>query len=152
VVCYHAQSDEERFLLTKEVIERFKRVYTPVADGGEGLQPSYAHARDIAQIAQAVRINMGRDRIDLEVIERALEKHVLIALQRMDIDISQVHHSIRTFRIITGDSERAVEVLKLYGALTVALEKGAVLAGSEVWEGPYNANTQNKGRVSLHIP
>jgi len=98
---------------------------------GEGLQPSYAHARDIAQIAQAVRINMGRDRIDLEVIERALEKHVLIALQRMDIDISQVHHSIRTFRIITGDSERAVEVLKLYGALTVALEKGAVLADFE---------------------
>lgn len=115
----------------EEVIERFKRVYTPVADGGEGLQPSYAHARDIAQIAQAVRINMGRDRIDLEVIERALEKHVLIALQRMDIDISQVHHSIRTFRIITGDSERAVEVLKLYGALTVALEKGAVLADFE---------------------
>ncbi|WP_432703881.1 hypothetical protein ACRERI_00985 [Methanothermobacter thermautotrophicus] len=106
-------------------------VYTPVADGGEGLQPSYAHARDLAQIAQAVRINMGRERVDLEVIERALDKHVLIALQRMDIDISQVHHSIRTFRIITDDPDNAERVLRLYGALTVAREDGAVLADLE---------------------
>jgi len=115
----------------EEVVERIKMVYTPVADSGEGLQPSYAHARDLAQIAQAVRINMEKDRIDLEVIERALDKHVLIALQRMDIDISQVHHSVRTFRVVTPEPESAERVLKLYGALTVALEDGGVLVDFE---------------------
>ncbi|MGB9838554.1 ATP-binding protein [Methanothermobacter sp.] len=115
----------------EDVLERIKMVYTPVAGGGEGLQPSYAHARDLAQIAQAVRINMEKERIDLEVIERALDKHVLIALQRMDIDISQVHHSVRTFRVVTPEPESAEGVLKLYGALTVALEDGGVLADFE---------------------
>ena len=41
------------------------------------------HAKDIAQIAQAVRIlRKGEDRITLETMEDALQQHVLIALQR----------------------------------------------------------------------
>lgn len=65
-----------------EILERFALVYKPIAEGGEGLQPTFAHARDIAQIAQAVRIRKGEDRITLETMEDALQQHVLIALQR----------------------------------------------------------------------
>ncbi len=59
-------------------------------DGGEGLKPTFAHARDVAQICQAVRINRGKDIIDIDVLEGALERHVLIVLQRMKIDIAQI--------------------------------------------------------------
>ena len=62
--------------------ERFKKVYTPTLQGGEQLKPTFAHARDIAQIAQAVRIRNGEDRISIDVIEEALEEHILISLQR----------------------------------------------------------------------
>ena len=65
-----------------EILERFALVYKLIAEGGEGLQPTFAHARDIAQIAQAVRIRKGEDRITLETMEDALQQHVLIALQR----------------------------------------------------------------------
>jgi predicted ATPase with chaperone activity len=65
-----------------EAIERFKLVYTPTAEGGERLKPTFAHARDVAQIAQAVRVMQNADKIDQDIIEKALERHILISLQR----------------------------------------------------------------------
>ena len=63
-------------------IRRFKLVYTPTAEGGERLKPTFAHARDVAQIAQAVRVMQNADKIDQDIIETALERHILISLQR----------------------------------------------------------------------
>ena len=34
------------------------------------LKPTFAHARDVAQICQAVRINRGKDIIDIDVLGR----------------------------------------------------------------------------------
>jgi len=65
-----------------EVLERFKNVYIPTAMGGEQLKPTFAHARDVAQIAQAVRIRNGQEKLDTKVLEEALNEHILIALQR----------------------------------------------------------------------
>lgn len=64
------------------VLDRFRMVYTPDSEGGERLKPTFAHARDIAQIAQAVRVMQGEDRITEEIIEKALERHILVVLQR----------------------------------------------------------------------
>jgi len=65
-----------------EVLERFRNVYTPTAMGGEQLKPTFAHARDVAQIAQAVRIRNNAEKLDSKVLEEALGEHILIALQR----------------------------------------------------------------------
>ncbi|MDO9044691.1 MAG: ATP-binding protein [Methanobacteriaceae archaeon] len=64
------------------VIKTFEKVYEPTRNGGEGLQPTFAHARDLAQIAQAVRIRKNEDIITSEIMDNALQQHVLIALQR----------------------------------------------------------------------
>lgn len=64
------------------ILERFRRVYTPETEGGERLRPTFAHARDIAQIAQAVRVGSGEDRITEDILEKALERHILVFLQR----------------------------------------------------------------------
>jgi predicted ATPase with chaperone activity len=66
----------------EKVIQRFETVYKPHIDGGEELQPTFAHARDIAQIAQAVRIRKGEKSITEEILEEALDQHVLVSLQR----------------------------------------------------------------------
>ncbi|MBM4240078.1 MAG: ATP-binding protein [Euryarchaeota archaeon] len=66
----------------ENVLERFVNVYKPSFEGGENLQPSFAHARDVAEIARAIRIRKGEDRITEEILEEALDQHVLIALQR----------------------------------------------------------------------
>lgn len=66
----------------EEVLERFKNVYISTAMGGEQLKPTFAHARDVAQIAQAVRIRNDQDKLDTKVLEEALDEHILIALQR----------------------------------------------------------------------
>lgn len=65
-----------------EVLKRFENVYKPHTEGGESLQPTFAHARDIAQIAQAVRIRENKEIITEEILEEALDQHVLISLQR----------------------------------------------------------------------
>lgn len=66
----------------EEAVERFRMVYTPNTEGGERLKPTFAHARDVAQIGQAVRVMQNADRIDVDIIETALERHILVALQR----------------------------------------------------------------------
>jgi predicted ATPase with chaperone activity len=64
------------------ILERFRKVYIPTIQGGEQLIPTFAHARDIAQISQAIRIRNEEDEITLGILEEALEEHILIALQR----------------------------------------------------------------------
>lgn len=66
----------------EDVLERFKKVYKPATEGGERLKPTFAHARDIAQIAQSVRVMKGEDHISVEILEKALEMHILVVLQR----------------------------------------------------------------------
>ncbi|MCK9151595.1 ATP-binding protein [Methanobacterium alcaliphilum] len=111
-----------------DVIERLKKVYTPTVKGGEGLEPSYAHARDLAQICQAARITLKKDVIDIETLEEALNKHVLISLQRMNIDISQVQKKIRTFRITTAQKKEAYHAVSIFGADSVSCEAESVIA------------------------
>ena len=64
------------------ILERFREVYIPIADGGEQLTPTFAHARDIARIAQSVRIRNQEETITLNVLEESLDAHILIAMQR----------------------------------------------------------------------
>ncbi len=109
------------------IIERLMKVYRPLVEEGEGLQPSYAHARDLAQICQAARITLKKDIIDVEVLEDALQKHVLIALQRMNIDITQVAKRIRTFRIKTTPTEESIKKLKICGAIGISAESDALI-------------------------
>ncbi|NYB52784.1 MAG: ATP-binding protein [Methanobacteriaceae archaeon] len=66
----------------EEVLERFRRVYIPQVDGGESLKPTFAHARDIAQIAQAIRIRRGEEKMTVEILEEALDQHILVSMQR----------------------------------------------------------------------
>jgi predicted ATPase with chaperone activity len=65
-----------------DVLERFRNVYIPYLDGGENLKPTFAHARDIAQIAQAIRIRRGEDKMTVEILEEALDQHILVSMQR----------------------------------------------------------------------
>lgn len=64
------------------ILERFRQVYIPTAEGGEQLKPTYAHARDVAQIAQSVRIRNGEETLTIPILEEALEEHILISMQR----------------------------------------------------------------------
>jgi len=64
------------------ILERFREVYIPIVDGGEQLNPTFAHARDIAHIAQSVRIRNNEETLTLKVLEEALDAHILIAMQR----------------------------------------------------------------------
>jgi len=66
----------------EDVLERFRRVYIPQLDGGESLKPTFAHARDIAQIAQAIRIRRGEEKMTVEILEEALNQHILVSMQR----------------------------------------------------------------------
>ena len=115
----------------KDVLNRFSKVYEKLNAGGEGLQPSFAHARDVAQICQAVRINKDKNIIDIEVLEEALEKHVLIVLQRMKIDISQIAKKTRSFRIKTPDIEEATQALSDFGSIVISNEKNSLIADLE---------------------
>jgi len=116
---------------SKEVIDRFKNVYTSIYGGGEGLNPSFSHARDLAQICQAVRIIRKKDFIDTEVLELALKKHVLIVLQRLKIDISQVTKKLRTYRIKTDDIESTYTALSEFETYGISYEKNSILIDVE---------------------
>ncbi|MEG3225177.1 MAG: AAA family ATPase [Methanobacteriales archaeon Met13] len=113
------------------VLDRFMRVYDSKKNEGEGLNPSFAHARDVAQICQAVRINQDKNVIDVDVLEEALDKHVLIVLQRMKIDISQITKKTRSFRIKTPELEAVSKAIMDYGSMELSYEKDALIADLE---------------------
>lgn len=115
----------------EKVLERFRKVYQTRKKGGEGLEPSFAHARDVAQIAQSVRIIQDKDSIDIPILEEALNKHVLIVLQRLNIDIAQISNKIRTFRVKTGAVEEAYRALKDYSPIKISSESNAVVIDLE---------------------
>ena len=74
--------DELHETYDDNILERFREVYLPILDGGEQLNPTFAHARDIAHIAQSIRIRNNEETITLKVLEEALDAHILIAMQR----------------------------------------------------------------------
>lgn len=122
------QLDEE---YEEDILKRFRTVYENVKDEGEGLEPSFAHARDVAQIAQAVRIVQDKDTIDIPVLEEALNKHVLIVLQRMNIDIAQISGKTRTFRIKSNSLDETYQALRDYSPIKISLESDAVILDLE---------------------
>ena len=109
------------------IFKRFMKVYRNITDGGEGLKPTFAHARDVAQICQAVRINRGKDIIDVEVLEGALGRHVLIVLQRMKINIAQITRKTRSFRVKTTQITESQKALKEFGASKITNEAEALI-------------------------
>jgi predicted ATPase with chaperone activity len=113
------------------VLERFRMVYETSKKGGEGLEPSFAHARDVAQICQAVRIIKDEESISIPILEDALSKHVLIVLQRLNIDISQITNKTRTFRVKTVAVEQAYQSLKDYSPIKISTESNAVIIDLE---------------------
>jgi predicted ATPase with chaperone activity len=66
----------------EDVLDRFRKVYIPQMQGGESLTPTFAHARDIAQIAQAIRIRREEEKMTVEILEEALNQHILVSMQR----------------------------------------------------------------------
>ena len=66
----------------EDVLERFRKVYVSYVDGGENLKPTFAHARDVAQIAQAIRIWRDEEEITVNILEEALDQHILVFMQR----------------------------------------------------------------------
>jgi predicted ATPase with chaperone activity len=109
------------------VVDRFMKVYGNMDDGGEGLEPTFAHARDVAQICQAVRINQGKDIIDVDILEDSLKRHVLIVLQRMNIDIAQITRKTRSFRVKTSQITEAENALNEFGVSKISHEDSALI-------------------------
>jgi len=109
------------------VLERFTKVYCNCDDGGEGLEPTFAHARDVAQICQAVRINQRKEKIDVDVLEDSLKRHILIVLQRMNIDIAQITRKTRSFRVKTSKIDEAQNALMKFGASKMSHESDALI-------------------------
>ncbi|HCA41256.1 MAG TPA: ATP-binding protein [Aminobacterium sp.] len=66
----------------EDVLERFRKVYVSYVDSGENLKPTFAHARDVAQIAQAIRIWRDEEEITVNILEEALDQHILVFMQR----------------------------------------------------------------------
>ena len=114
-----------------DVLERFMKVYDSPRNGGEGLEPTFAHARDLAQIAQAVRINQDKDNIDVHVLDETLKKHVLIVLQRMNIDIARIAGKTRTFRVKTNSLEETYQALCEFHPMRISFESDALLIDLE---------------------
>lgn len=130
--------DDLREEYSEDILKRFKNVYTTIYEGGEGLEPSFAHARDLAQICQAVRIIRKKDIINPEILELALKKHILIVLQRLNIDISQMAKKIRTYRVKTDNLEATYAALNKYGTDKIFYEKNSILIDVEETITPVN--------------
>lgn len=129
----------------ESVLQRFRTVYEDVKQNGEGLDPSFAHARDIAQIAQAVRIIKDKDTIDVPVLEEALNKHVLVVLQRLNIDITQVSNKTRSFRVKTDSVNQTYDALCNYSPLRISHEEDAVIIDLDDNKSPVEVAEYLKG-------
>ncbi len=74
---------------TDDALEVYRLAFTPKEEGGWGLKPTFAYARDVAQIAQAIRIWEGKDVIDGEIVEEALNRHIALVLQKQGVDLAK---------------------------------------------------------------
>ena len=115
----------------EDVLERFIQVYNSSSDGGDGLEPTFAHARDLAQISQAIRINQNKDKVDVQILNESLKRHVLIVLQKMNIDIAQISSKTRTFRVKTNLLDETYQALHEYNPIRIAAESEAVIIDLE---------------------
>ena len=61
------------------------------------------------------------------MLEGALERHVLIVLQRMKIDIAQISRKTRSFRVKTSQIKEAQESLSEFGATKISHEAEAII-------------------------
>jgi predicted ATPase with chaperone activity len=115
----------------EDVLERFMQVYNSPSNGGDGLEPTFAHARDLAQISQAIRINQNKDNVDVQILDESLKRHVLIVLQKMNIDIAQISGKTRTFRVKTNSVDETCKALYEYNPIRIASESDAVILDLE---------------------
>ncbi|WP_457619491.1 ATP-binding protein [Methanopyrus sp.] len=110
---------------TEDALETYRRAFMPEEEGGWGLKPTFAYARDIAQLAQAIRIQEGKDVIDSEVVEKALRKHIVLTLQRRGADLdkfgteeTEVPVTTVVVKGVTAEDARKIE--KIPGVRTVS--------------------------------
>ncbi|WP_456477453.1 ATP-binding protein [Methanopyrus sp.] len=110
---------------TEDALATYRRAFTPEEEGGWGLKPTFAYARDIAQLAQAIRIQEGKDVIDGEIVEKALKKHIALTLQRKGADLDKFGTEGTeipvTTVVVKGVAEEDVsEIEKIPGVRTVS--------------------------------
>ncbi len=81
-IVFKKNLDELNEKYDDSALEKFIKVYLPRKEGGEQLKPTFAHARDIVLIAQSIRITRRKEIITADIIEEALNQHILVVLQR----------------------------------------------------------------------
>ncbi|AAM01922.1 ATP-binding protein [Methanopyrus kandleri] len=122
---FRKRLDEMGEEYTEDALETYRRAFTPEEEGGWGLKPTFAYARDIAQLAQAIRIQEGKDVIDGEIVEKALRKHIVLTLQRKGADLDkfgteETEVPVTTI-VVKGVTEEDVnEIEKIPGVRTVS--------------------------------
>lgn len=78
-----------------------------------------------------MRITQDKDIVDVPVLEESLNKHVLIVLQRMNIDIAEIANRTRTFRVETSSVSDAYHVLSNCNPIRISSESNAVIVDLE---------------------
>lgn len=116
---------------TEDAIETYRRAFLPEEEGGWGLKPTFAYARDVAQIAQAIRIQEGKDVIDREIVEKAMRHHIVLTLQRHGADLDkfgseETEVSVTTV-VVKGAGEEVDRIERIPGVRT------AVRLGDDVY-------------------
>ncbi|WP_456482673.1 ATP-binding protein [Methanopyrus sp.] len=111
---------------TEDALETYRRAFMPEEEGGWGLKPTFAYARDIAQLAQAIRIQEGKDVIDGEIVEKALKKHIVLTLQRKGADLDkfgteETEVPVTTVVVKGVTEEDSKEIEKIPGVRTVSV-------------------------------
>ncbi|WP_457614264.1 ATP-binding protein [Methanopyrus sp.] len=103
---------------TEDALETYRRAFMPEEEGGWGLKPTFAYARDIAQLAQAIRIQEGEDVINGEIVEKALRKHIVLTLQRKGADLdkfgteeTEVPVTTVVVKGVTAEDARKIEMI-----------------------------------------
>ncbi|MFQ6051321.1 MAG: ATP-binding protein [Candidatus Hydrothermarchaeota archaeon] len=66
------------------------------------VKPSFAHARDLAQISQGIRISEGKDVITKDILLKAIERHIVITLGKIGADPRRLGYQTEK-RIISYD-------------------------------------------------
>lgn len=121
-------------------LEAFVSIY-----GDRRVKPSFAHARDVARMCQAIRINSGDSVVTAEMVFKAMERHVVVALQSLGVDTSQLGgnttqkvFSVKIFLVGEMSNEELAERLEgldqvhrafpIYNGLIVDIDENITLA------------------------
>jgi len=128
----------ERF--EDEALKAFASVY-----GDRRIKPSFAHARDVARMCQAIRINSGDSVVTADMVFKAMERHVVVALQSLGVDTShlggnttQKVFSVKIFLVGETPNEELAKrleaidqvhkVFPIYNGLIVDIDENMTLA------------------------